>query len=129
MSVLNSLKSLFQTGPRISPTEAAARVRSGEVLLVDVREPAEWATGVAKHAVLLPLSDLRGDRTKWQQFLSDVADREILLYCASGMRSGSAARVLTIEGFRATNAGGLSDWASSGWPIVPPAGPGKRSAL
>lgn len=121
MSLLHSLKSLLTPGPRVDPAAAAARVRSGESLLVDVREPAEWRAGVAQHARLLPLSDLTGPRRHWRDFIAQAAGREVLVYCASGMRSGSAARILAAEGIRAVNAGGLADWAAAGWPVVRPA--------
>ena len=52
-------------------------------------------------------------------FLDD--GREILLYCASGGRSGMAARMLVAEGVRAANTGGLADWLDAGWPVVKPA--------
>ena len=120
MSLLSTLKSLFASAPRATPTEAAARVRAGTAVLVDVREPGEWAGGVADTAALLPLSDLRGARTRWKPFLDQLAGREIIVYCASGLRSGLAAKLLVSEGHRATNAGGLAGWANSGWSIVSP---------
>lgn len=114
------LSSLFQSPPRAMPAASAARVRSGEAVLVDVREPAEWTQGVAESAVLLPLSDLNRSRAHWAPFLAQARARELLLYCASGTRSGMAARVLAGEGFRAVNAGGLDEWAAAGWRIVSP---------
>lgn len=120
MNLFKMIQSLFTSAPRFAPLECAHRVRAGESILVDVREPGEWRGGVAQHAQLLPLSDLTGARTQWNAFLAASADREILVYCASGGRSGIAARVLTAEGFRSANTGGLSDWASAGWPITRP---------
>jgi 3-mercaptopyruvate sulfurtransferase SseA len=39
----------------VAPAEAAKRVADGKAVLIDVREPAEWAeTGVAAPAALLP---------------------------------------------------------------------------
>jgi rhodanese-related sulfurtransferase len=120
MSLFGSLKSMLTPGPRIDPLEAAQRVRSGDALLVDVREPGEWRHGVAEKAALLPLSDLNGSRARWRDFLSKAKDKEVFVYCASGMRSAGAARILAAEGFKAVNAGGLGDWAAAGWPIVKP---------
>lgn len=117
MSFLSSVKSLFSSAPRQSPAECAQRVRSGEALLVDVREPGEWAAGVADRAALLPLSDLNGARTHWKPFLAKAGKKEILLHCASGMRSGLAAKTLIAEGFHAANTGGLTDWREAGWSI------------
>jgi rhodanese-related sulfurtransferase len=120
MRILQMLNSLFASAPRLSPAECAPRVRSGEALLIDVREPGEWTGGVAHSAVLLPLSDLTGGRHQWNPFLAGAAGREVLLYCASGGRSGLAARILVAEGVRAANTGGLADWLDTGWPVAKP---------
>lgn len=120
MNVLSMLNSLLKPAPRVDLSAYAARIRSGEALLVDVREPDEWQRGVSESAALLPLSDLRDRRELWRPFLAQAGPREILLYCASGMRSASAARLLQSEGVRAINAGGIGEFASAGWPIVPP---------
>ncbi len=109
------------TGDLIDPAEAARRVESGQAVLVDVREPAEWAdTGVAQPAFLLPLSDLRGDRRDWAAFLKKHRDKELILYCRSGNRSGIAARLLAKEGFQVANAGGFSAWQAAGLPVRRP---------
>lgn len=113
-------KTLFQSVPRVPPMECAHRVRAGEAFLVDVREPGEWAEGVARSARLLAFSDLQNGRAQWKPFLQEVGNREILLYCASGTRSGLAARLLAAEGFRVANTGGFADWAAAGWPVVKP---------
>jgi rhodanese-related sulfurtransferase len=120
MTLVKMIQSLFTSTPRPTPAEYSARLRAGEALLVDVREADEWRHGVAQDAVLLPLSDLTGAREQWEAFLAAATDREILLYCASGARSGMAARLLVREGFRAANTGGLADWAAADWPVVKP---------
>jgi rhodanese-related sulfurtransferase len=97
------------------------RVRTGEAILIDVREPDEWCDGVAEMAVLLPLSDLTGPSVVWKPFLADAEGRELLLYCAAGGRSAIAARMLARDGFRAANAGSLKEWAATGWPVIAPA--------
>jgi len=126
MNVLKLLKSMFTHAPRISPADCKSRIRSGEALLVDVREPGEWASGVAESARLLPLSDLTGKRREWSSMLSEARNREILLYCAAGSRSGMAAKILTAEGFNAANTGGIGAWEACGWPIRKP-GQSKRT--
>jgi rhodanese-related sulfurtransferase len=120
MNPFKMIKALFTSAPRLTPAECADRVRAGDALIVDVREPAEWNQGVAQKAVLLSFSDLTNTRSQWTRFLAENAGKELLLYCASGGRSGMAARILGKEGFRTVNTGGLSDWAASGWPIVKP---------
>ena len=104
----------------VSPDEAAARVRAGTAVLVDVRESNEWAkTGVVGTAHLLALSDLRGARKQWKQFLTENRDKELILYCRSGNRSGQAAEILAAEGFRVANAGGFQTWVTAGQPTRP----------
>jgi rhodanese-related sulfurtransferase len=114
------LSHLLADTPKIAPADAAAKVAAGEAILVDVREPAEWKEGVAAPAVLLPLSDLRGDRTQWKAFLEKAGDKPIVLYCRSGNRSGQAAEILAKEGKNVANAGGYKDWVAAGLPTKKP---------
>jgi len=118
MNLFKMIQATFTSAPRCTPTECAHRVRNGEAFLVDVREPGEWADGVAQSARLLSFSDLTGARAQWTQFLAEVGGREVLLYCASGTRSGIATRLLVAEGIRAANTGGLANWLDAGWPVV-----------
>ena len=120
MSLRKMFQAMLTAAPRCAPAECAHRVRSGEALLVDVREPGEWTGGVAQSARLLSFGDLTGARAQWTQFLAAVNGREVLLYCASGTRSGFATRLLVAEGIRAANTGSLADWLDAGWPVVPP---------
>jgi len=78
------MSSLISSGaniPLLTPTEAAAQLKAGGAALIDVREPEEWAeTGVAELAVLLALSDLRGERTTWKPFLEGNREKTLLLW-------------------------------------------------
>ena len=85
-------------------------------MLIDVREPDEWRSGVAAPAQLLPLSDLQGERRRWAPFLAANKGKELILYCASGIRSGKAALLLRKEGFRTANLGGFLRWRQAGLP-------------
>ncbi len=98
----------------LTPAEIAKRVADGRAVLIDVREPSEWTDGVAAPALLLPLSDLRGERRAWAPVLAKNRDKELILYCRSGNRSGQAASILAGEGFRTANGGSFGRWASSG---------------
>lgn len=110
----------IMSGPSIGPLAASEKVKAGGALLIDVREPGEWAGGVANGALLLPLSDLRGARKRWAAVLESNRGKELIVYCASGMRSGMAAGLLRKEGFRAANAGGFSAWRAAGLPVGQP---------
>lgn len=91
---------------------------SGSVVLLDVREPEEWAAGHAPGALHVPLGDLDP-----QRFSGD----EVAVVCRSGNRSGKATMTLTQAGVRARNVeGGMQAWADSGLPMVTPDGqPGR----
>lgn len=101
----------------IAPAEAAKLVAAGKAVLVDVREPAEWAdSGVAAPAVLLPKSDFDGGQKQWKEFLGSHRDKQVIVYCRSGARSGEVARALAAKGIETANAGGFRDWTKAGLP-------------
>jgi rhodanese-related sulfurtransferase len=103
---------------RVSPAHASKLIATDRAVLVDVREPSEWAdTGVATPAVLLPKSDFDGAQKEWKPFLEKNADKEIILYCRSGARSGRIAAALAKQGFKTSNSGGLKDWIGAGLPV------------
>ena len=113
---------------KITSADAAKLVASGQAVLVDVREPAEWAdTGVAAPAVLLAKSDFDGARKQWAPFLAGVGDKTVILYCRSGHRAGVVGAALAEKGLKVVNAGGLKDWQAAGLPVrkadEPPAKP------
>jgi rhodanese-related sulfurtransferase len=107
-------------GPSIGPAEADERVKAGTAVLIDVREPEEWSGGVAEPAVLCSFSDLRGDRAQWKDVLEANRGKVLIVYCASGARSGIVAGMLRKEGFNAVNAGGFGAWRSAGLPVRVP---------
>ena len=74
-------------------------------LLLDVREPDEYARGHIVDAVNLPLSQLR---TRYAEL---PTDREIWIYCGVGQRAYFAARFLAQRGYEARNlSGGYSTY-------------------
>lgn len=112
---------LWRARPQVRPEELKSALQAGTAVLVDVREPSEWlATGTAQDAVLLPLSDLRGDRRQWKAFLEQQRGKRLFLYCQSGARSSLAAAQLRGEGLDARNAGSLAALDRAGWPLTRP---------
>lgn len=96
----------FATGCSHAPQPATAqkKIKPG-ARIVDVRTPAEYATGHYPGATNIPLAEIPNR-------LADFGprDKPIVLYCRSGNRSGQAQRLLQHAGFTdVTNAGGLSD--------------------
>lgn len=102
-----SLASLFGfTGnARIEPRAAWKKVEDGAVLL-DVRSPEEFATGAAPGAINIPVQSLGQRMTELEK------SKEIVVYCRSGGRSATAARMLQANGFDVVDAGGLSSLMS-----------------
>ncbi|WP_321273381.1 rhodanese-like domain-containing protein [uncultured Vibrio sp.] len=73
-------------------------------MIVDVRTPREFAEGHLDNAVNFPLSELD------KHFKGIVKDKEIVLYCRSGNRSGKAYQYLQSKGFtNLHNAGGFEE--------------------
>jgi phage shock protein E len=72
--------------------------------IIDVRTPEEFRDGAYPGAINIPVSSL-GNR------LADISkEKPVVLYCASGARSASAARTMKQAGFTdVVNAGGLGD--------------------
>jgi phage shock protein E len=97
----------------INSNEAKTRINSASPpFLLDVREPYEFKDGHIPGARLLPLGEL-GNK------LDELpVDREILVICRSGSRSGSATRQLIHAGYQAVNLkGGMIGWQRAGYPI------------
>ncbi|MGH7041902.1 MAG: rhodanese-like domain-containing protein [Acetobacteraceae bacterium] len=105
--------------PRLAPAEALARIRAGDALIVDVRDPTEvQQSGKVRGAVAVSrgMLEFRAD--------PDVAayhtpafrkDRPVLVYCASGGRSALAGKVLKDMGYaNVTNIGGFKELADAG---------------
>jgi len=65
-------------------------------VIIDVREPYEFATGHVKGALNIPPADLMAGTKK----LDGIAkDTEIILYCRSGSRSAVSANILKARGY------------------------------
>ncbi len=103
---------------KIAAPEAARLVAAGQAVLVDVREPTEWAeTGVAAPAVLLPKSDFDGEQKLWKDFLAKTGDKQIIIYCGSGRRAGVIGAALATQGRKVANAGGFKAWTDADLPV------------
>ncbi len=104
---------------RVSLEEGRQLVESKQVLMFDIREPNEHATGVASAAVLLPMSQLN---QRLHEIPKDPS-QPVLLICNTQNRSGKVAQSMKEAGW--TNVryvhGGMSTWAKNGWPMVKPA--------
>ncbi|MPY52822.1 rhodanese-like domain-containing protein [Streptomyces acidicola] len=99
---------------------AQARARLPELTVIDVRTPAEYASGHLPGALNIPLDDLR----RALPAIEGAASRgDLLVVCASGARSENACRTLAEHGIAAaTLAGGTGAWAAAGHELHRPEG-------
>jgi phage shock protein E len=88
----------------MAATSVKDKIKAG-AKIIDVRSPGEFADEAYPGAVNIPLNVLPAKVAEL-----GPKDKPIVLYCASGARSASAARFLKQEGFTdVVNAGGIDD--------------------
>jgi rhodanese-related sulfurtransferase len=81
-----------------------------DALVVDVREPDEWAAGHAPGAVHIPMGDIPARLEE----LPDT-DEPLPVVCRSGGRSQRAVQWLVQQGFDVVNVeGGMRSWHGAG---------------
>ena len=87
-------------------------------LIIDVREPDEFASGYIENAVLIPMGSLQAHLPAYLEKLFTNKTKEqleatpILLYCRSGNRYGVAADFLQKQGYSnvVSLKGGIKSW-------------------
>lgn len=105
----------------VTPTEAEKAVKDGAAVLVDVRESDEVAEGMAAPAQWMATSEIESNTPAWREFFRKLSrEKEIILYCAAGGRSGWAAGYLESQGFQTANMGGYHGWVEAGLPVRKP---------
>lgn len=103
----------------IDTNEAAARIATGGVIILDVREPDEYEQGALPDALHIPRGHLEA------QIEGRIVEKTapVLVYCAGGVRSAFATKTLHELGY--TNvvsvAGGFGKWKDEGRPWRTPA--------
>ncbi len=81
--------------------------RQAPMVLLDVREPDEYAVVSIEGSMLIPMGQLETELPK----LTIPKDRQVICVCRSGRRSSMAAEFLRSKGFQAVNMeGGMRDW-------------------
>lgn len=102
----------------VSLEAARAELAAGRVVLIDIREPEEHATGVAPGARLLPMRQLS---RRLAEIPTDPG-KPVLLICNTQNRSSATLRALRERGYTHVRyvTGGMSEWARRGWPLVKP---------
>lgn len=107
----------------LTPAQVAAELRTGDPLLVDLREPAERAEhGIIAGSVhAVRMLEFYADPTSTYHRQEFQPERRLILHCASGGRSALAAATLARLGY--TNVahldGGLRNWREQDLPVEP----------
>jgi rhodanese-related sulfurtransferase len=99
------------TPSRLGAHDLADRLAAGEVTVIDVREPMEFATGHIAGSLNVPLSRLAQ---------ADLPRGPLVLVCQSGNRSGKGLAQLLQLGHPhpvTDLLGGLPTWQQAGFPV------------
>jgi rhodanese-related sulfurtransferase len=91
----------------LQPTELKSLLDTGQVVLLDVRQPEEVALAALPGAVNIPMAEI-------PQRLSELdPEKVIVLFCHHGVRSENAGRYLERKGFTGVShlAGGIDAWS------------------
>ena len=102
---------------RLSVEEAKAKLEAGEAVMVDVRNPDEYAEIHAKGVRLIPVNTVMNEVDQIREF---AGDKEVLFICKSGQRSALAAEYATAAGLTDRDLynveGGTMAWVKAGYP-------------
>ncbi len=106
----------FGSVPEVRPADLASEVSNGAPpVLLDVRSPAEFASGHIAGAVNVPVTSL----SRMLDALAIPADSLVVAICLSAHRSPPAVRLLRRAGVDARQlAGGMIAWRLAGLPVV-----------
>ena len=98
----------------LEPAEVAQLLQAGKLLLIDVREPAEYAAERIPSALLYPLSTF--DATT----IPDGVPLRVVFHCGSGKRSMTAAQKSLAAGKAHAShmGGGIAAWKAAGLPVI-----------
>jgi len=100
----------------ISPTDAATKSKSGESIIVDVREKDEWDEGHIPDALHMSRGTIELDV---EEKVPDT-NAMIICHCGGGGRSALAVESLQKMGYKNVRsmAGGFKAWKSAGLPTT-----------
>jgi rhodanese-related sulfurtransferase len=104
-----------QTSVNLTPQAFKQAVDKQEALLVDVRTPAEYASGHLAGSINVDWTSSGYEA----EFAKLPKDKPLLLYCRSGGRSGQALEYLQAKGYQVQHMeGGIGAWMNAGLPVT-----------
>jgi rhodanese-related sulfurtransferase len=107
---------LQRRGNKVSLLQATQLLNQGKSIVIDVREPSQFAVGHVRDAKNIPLKELPGRIPELDKFKS----KNVIVTCQTGMQSAKAATQLKRAGFNEVVSlnGGLTAWQAQGLPIA-----------
>ena len=105
----------LETVPEVAPADLQSRLSGGEqIVVIDVREPEEFARGKIPGAYTIPRGVL-----EMQVDGRLPLESTVVLYCGAGGRSALAAKSLADMGYEKVEnlQGGWGAWVNSGLPV------------
>lgn len=115
LTFFNEMKIATQRFASLTPAAAVQLMNNEDVVVLDVREPAETVGGKIAKAIQIPVGGL-GKRIGE---LEKHKSKTLLVYCKSGARSGMACKELSKSGFEKVYSlnGGMLAWQDAHLPI------------
>ncbi len=103
-------------GPWVTTLEATQLINREDALVLDVRDPAEFAGGHMLGAKNIPVADIE----KRAGEIEKQKSRPVIVLCNEGGRASKAAALLRARGFeKVVNlSGGFPAWQQAGLPVV-----------
>jgi rhodanese-related sulfurtransferase len=98
---------------RVSVAEAKEKIDSGDVQIVDVRTPGEYAGGHVRGAINIPHMSVVSRKDEL------AGDKELVMICQMGQRSALACEFAASMGFKElfNVEGGTEAWIKAGYQV------------
>lgn len=101
---------------RLNAVDFEKKIHAEQTVLIDIRTPQEFDSGHLKNAI-----NINFYSTSFKEEINKIGyNKNVLIYCASGNRSGQALQKLKGSSFKslADLQGGIGAWASAGKNMV-----------
>jgi rhodanese-related sulfurtransferase len=98
----------------LSPVDVAARLKAGKAVLIDIRDPDEFARNHIAGAQSVPLATIE------QAHLALDPEQDVIFTCRTGMRTGAYCEKLAarVVGEAFVLDGGVDGWSKAGLPVA-----------
>lgn len=107
---------LQRRGNKVSLLQATQLINQGKAVVLDIRDPAEFAIGRLRDARNIPLKELDGRIGELDKFKS----KTVIVVCQRGTMAGKAISQLKKAGFNEAVGldGGIAAWQAQGLPLA-----------